>query len=225
VKSIVLIAAIAAAVAIAGGVIAYQFSQQPQTSNQPAQSSQESKSPVTADMTTGNEIAEIKTAQGTIKVEFFPNAAPKHVESFLNLSKDGFYDGTLFHRIAPGFVIQGGDPLSKSIADKGMWGTGDPGYSLPAEFSDIPHTRGIVSMARSSDPNSAGSQFFIVLEDSDLIRASLDERYTVFGRVIEGMDVVDKIASLQRVGGSGSDREQPANPDDARIISIEILER
>ncbi|NOJ26621.1 MAG: peptidylprolyl isomerase [Nitrososphaera sp.] len=176
-------------------------------------------------MTPGNEIAEISTAQGTIKVEFFPKTAPKHVESFIKLSKDGFYDGVLFHRLVTGFVIQGGDPLSKDISNKDIWGTGGPGYTIPAEFSDIPHTRGILSMARSNDPDSAGSQFFIVLEDSDLVRASLDGKYTAFGRVIEGMDVVDKIAALRKVGGTGMEAQQPLNPDDARIISIRILER
>jgi dolichyl-diphosphooligosaccharide--protein glycosyltransferase len=178
-----------------------------------------------ADMTPSGEIAEIQTTQGTIKIEFFPGAAPRHVDSFVSLASSGFYDDTVFHRIVPDFVIQGGDPLSKNLADKDMWGTGGPGYSLPAEFSDIPHTRGIVSMARFSDPNSAGSQFFIVLEDDPLIRSALDGQYTVFGRVIEGMDVVDKIAALRMVGGAGIDRQQPANPDEARIISVKIVER
>ncbi len=178
-----------------------------------------------ADMTPGGEVAEIQTTQGTIKIEFFPGAAPRHVDSFIRLASSGFYDNTVFHRIVPDFVIQGGDPLSKSLADKDRWGTGGPGYSLPAEFNDIPHTRGIVSMARFSDPNSAGSQFFIVLKDDPAIRAALDSQYTVFGRVIEGMDVVDKIAALRTVGGAGIDRQQPANPDEARIISVRIVER
>jgi len=221
VKPIILIAAIAAGVAIVGGVVAFQFMQKPPAANQPV----DSKPETTADMTPGNEIAEISTAQGTIKVEFFPKTAPKHVESFIKLSKDGFYDGVLFHRLVTGFVIQGGDPLSKDISNKDIWGTGGPGYTIPAEFSDIPHTRGILSMARSNDPDSAGSQFFIVLEDSDLVRASLDGKYTAFGRVIEGMDVVDKIAALRKVGGTGMEAQQPLNPDDARIISIRILER
>ncbi len=171
-----------------------------------------------------SEIGIIETAQGTIKVEFFPDAAPAHVESFVNLANEGFFDGVLFHRIVPGFVIQGGDPLSKDLSASEQWGSGGPGYTLAQEFNDIHHDRGILSMARSSDPDSAGSQFFIVLEDSELIKSSLDEKYTVFGRVIDGMDVVDRIASLQTVGGNGRDAEQPANPSEARITTIRIVE-
>jgi dolichyl-diphosphooligosaccharide--protein glycosyltransferase len=178
-----------------------------------------------ADMTPGPQIAEVQTAQGTFKIEFFPGAAPRHVNNFINLAKKGFYDGTIFHRLAvepQRFVIQGGDPQTKNVtSDRSMWGTGGPGYTIPAEFNDIPHTRGIVSMARTSDPNSAGSQFFIVLENATF----LDNQYTVFGKVIDGMDVVDKISSLPRVGGTGPDKDQPANPDDARILSVRILPR
>ncbi|MEW5839625.1 MAG: peptidylprolyl isomerase, partial [Thermoproteota archaeon] len=179
-----------------------------------------------ADMTTGDQVAEIQTAQGPIKIEFFTKAAPGHVNNFITLAEDGFYDGTVFHRLVPGFVIQGGDPQTRNAtADKSLWGTGGPGYTIPEEFNDIPHTRGIVSMARTNDPNSAGSQFFIVLEDSELIRQSLDDKYTVFGRVIEGMDTVDKLAALPRVGGDGDDKDQPVNPDDARILSVKIVPR
>jgi dolichyl-diphosphooligosaccharide--protein glycosyltransferase len=178
------------------------------------------------DTTTGSEIAEVTTKQGTFKIEFFTKAAPGHVKNFIDLANKGFYDGIVFHRIAPGFVIQGGDPQTRNAtSDRSLWGTGGPGYTIPAEFNDIPHNRGIVSMARTSDPNSAGSQFFVVLQDSDQIRAALDSQYTVFGRVIEGMDVVDKIAALPVIGGSGDDREQPANPDDARILSVKIMPR
>ncbi|HVX02633.1 MAG TPA: peptidylprolyl isomerase, partial [Nitrososphaera sp.] len=180
-----------------------------------------------ADMTPGPQIAEITTAQGVIKAEFFPKAAPKTVDNFIALADKGFYNGTIFHRIVPGFVIQGGDPLTKNAtADRSQWGTGGPGYKIDAEFSDIPHTRGILSMARTQDdPNSAGSQFFIVLQDSDTIKSVLDGQYTAFGRVISGMDVVDKIASLPTVGGSGSDSDQVKNPDDARILSVKIVPR
>jgi dolichyl-diphosphooligosaccharide--protein glycosyltransferase len=180
-----------------------------------------------ANTTPGPQIAEITTSQGTIKAEFFPNAAPKTVDNFIELAKKGFYDGTIFHRLVPGFVIQGGDPQTKNATiDQSLWGTGGPGHNVDAEFSDIPHTRGIISMARTpNDPNSAGSQFFIVLKDSDQIKAVLDGQYTVFGRVIEGMDVVDKIASLPTVGGQGNNSEHPAKPDDARIISVKILPR
>jgi cyclophilin family peptidyl-prolyl cis-trans isomerase len=131
----------------------------------------------------------------------------------------------MFHRIAPSFVIQGGDPNTKGDdSDKNTWGQGGPVSTVKAEFNDIPHERGIVSMARSQDPDSAGSQFFIVFDDNASTKA-LDGRYTAFGRVISGMDVVDKIAALETVGGSGQDNEQPVNFEDARIQSIEMRQR
>ncbi|MGI0029127.1 MAG: peptidylprolyl isomerase, partial [Nitrososphaera sp.] len=171
-----------------------------------------------------NDIAVIETTQGTIKIEFFPEAAPDHVDNFISLAKKGFYDGTLFHRIVPGFVIQGGDPNTASSTDRDIWGQGGPGYTIEAEFNDIPHDRGIVSMARAMDPDSAGSQFFIVLRGDDLTKGALDNQYTVFGRVIEGMDVVDKIAAVETiVVGGNSDNRQPADPEAARILSVEIV--
>ncbi|HKX81836.1 MAG TPA: peptidylprolyl isomerase [Nitrososphaera sp.] len=169
-----------------------------------------------------SEIAVIETTQGTIKIEFFPEEAPGHVENFINLANDGFYDGVVFHRLVPGFVIQAGDPNTVTGTDRTIWGTGDPGYNIDAEFNDIEHQRGIVSMARSFDPDSAGSQFFIVLE-RNAQTTNLDGQYTVFGRVIEGMDVVDKIAALEKM--AGADSSLPANPDDARILSVTIEER
>lgn len=173
-----------------------------------------------ADTSPGSEIAEFQTVQGTFRVEFFPNAAPGHVQNFITLAKSGFYDGTAFHRIAPGFVIQGGDPLTaNATSDSSTWGTGGPGYTIAAEFNDIPHKRGILSMARSSDPNSAGSQFFIVLQDAD----GLNGQYTVFGRVVEGMDVVDRIAALPIEGGLSDG--PPVDIDETRIISVRILPR
>src|SRR5581483_7118004 len=171
----------------------------------------------------GNKTAIIETTQGTIKVEFYPNAAPKHVKNFIDLAEKGFYDGTLFHRIVPNFVIQGGDPNTKiNGTDRSQWGQGGPGYTVPAEFNDIPHTRGILSMARSTDPNSAGSQFFIVLSDNANTK-NLDHKYTVFGKVISGMDVVDKIAKLQTYNG-GPNNQQPINIEDARILSVKIVD-
>jgi dolichyl-diphosphooligosaccharide--protein glycosyltransferase len=179
----------------------------------------------TADTTPSKEIATIETTQGTIEMEFFPNAAPKHVANFIDLANRGFYNGTLFHRIVPNFVIQGGDPNTKGDdSDRNTWGQGGPDQNVQAEFNDIPHTRGIVSMARSNDPDSAGSQFFIVLQENQNTR-SLDEQYTVFGRVIKGMDVVDKIAALQTVGGSGIQGQQPVDYEQARIISVRITEQ
>ncbi len=163
-----------------------------------------------------SKLAVLETAQGPITIEFFPQVAPNHVSNFEKLAESGFYNGTIFHRIVKGFVIQGGDPNTKNSTDKAAWGTGDPGYRVDSEFSNIPHERGIVSMARSSDPNSAGSQFFIVLNDSKF----LDNQYTVFGRVVNGMDAVDKIAALATV-----QNDQPQDPDSAKINSIKIIDR
>ena len=135
----------------------------------------------------------IKTSFGNIKFKLVPDIAPETVRNFSQLTKSGFYDGTLFHRIIPGFMIQGGDPNTKN-PDKSTWGQGGPGYNLKAEFNSRSHLRGIVSMARATDPDSAGSQFFIVTSDSTF----LDRQYTVFGEVVEGMEVVDKIVNLPR---------------------------
>ena len=135
----------------------------------------------------------IETNLGTIVFKLFPDLAPETVRNFEKLSRDGFYNGTLFHRVIPGFMIQGGDPNTKN-GNKSTWGMGGPGYMIKAEFSSRSHLRGIVSMARSQDPNSAGSQFFIVTTDSTF----LDRQYTVFGEVLEGMDVADKIVKLPR---------------------------
>jgi len=137
--------------------------------------------------------ATIETNFGNITFELFPNIAPETVRNFVKLAKSNFYDGTLFHRVIPGFMIQGGDPNTKK-PDKSQWGMGGPGYTVKAEFSSRSHLRGIVSMARAMDPNSAGSQFYIVTTDSTF----LDRQYTVFGQVLQGMDVADKIVNLPR---------------------------
>jgi cyclophilin family peptidyl-prolyl cis-trans isomerase len=160
-----------------------------------------------------NATATIETTQGPIKIQFFPNAAPNHVKNFEDLAKKGFYDGIVFHRLAKGFVIQAGDPNTRNDSNREAWGTGGPGYTINQEFNNISHERGIVSMARTMDPNSAGSQFFIVLNDSKF----LDNQYTVFGKVIEGMDVVDKIAN-----SSTNAMDQPIDPNLARINKITI---
>jgi peptidyl-prolyl cis-trans isomerase B (cyclophilin B) len=136
----------------------------------------------------------IKTKFGDMEVTFFPQQAPKHVENFVSLAKSGFYNGTIFHRVIPDFMIQGGDPNTKDPTKPETYGMGGPNQRLNAEFNDIPHRRGILSMARTSDPNSAGSQFFIVVKDSNF----LDHQYTVFGEVVKGMEVADKIVSLPR---------------------------
>src|SRR3970282_2342667 len=137
--------------------------------------------------------ATIETNFGKIIFELLPNLAPETVRSFVKLAKTSFYDGTLFHRVILGFMIQGGDPNTKK-PDKSKWGVGGPGHTIKAEFNSKSHLRGIVSMAREMAPNSAGSQFFIVTTDSTF----LDRQYTVFGQVVEGIDIADKIVNLQR---------------------------
>lgn len=141
----------------------------------------------------GKTKAVLETKYGNIELEFYPDKAPKHVENFIKLAKLGFYDDTIFHRVIPGFMIQGGDPNTKG-SNTSTYGMGGPEHSVPAEFNEIPHARGILSMARSNDPNSAGSQFFIVVKQSSF----LDRKYTVFGKVTKGMEVADKIVGLPR---------------------------
>jgi peptidyl-prolyl cis-trans isomerase B (cyclophilin B) len=143
--------------------------------------------------TTADEVAIIKTSEGDMVAEFWSDVAPKTVENFKKLARDGFYDGTAFHRVIKGFMIQGGDPLTKDESKQSRWGTGDPGYKIPAEFNDKSHTKGVLSMARSQDPNSAGSQFFICHGDPKF----LDRQYTGFGKLIKGEDVLEKIATTQ----------------------------
>ncbi len=142
----------------------------------------------------GGPRAIIKTKFGEMEIKFFPDKAPRHVENFITLAKSGFYDKTIFHRVIPGFMIQGGDPNTKDPNKKETYGMGGPPHRLKAEFNDIPHKRGILSMARTSDPNSAGSQFFIVVKDSNF----LDGQYTVFGEVTKGMEVADQIVNQPR---------------------------
>ena len=144
-----------------------------------------------AKATVAKEVAIVKTSEGTMVLEFFPDVAPGHVENFKKLAKKGFYDGTCFHRVIKGFMIQGGDPNTKNEAAKETWGTGGPGYTIKAEFNAKHHARGVLSMARTSDPDSAGSQFFICHGDAGF----LDNQYTVFGQLIKGDDVLEKIAT------------------------------
>ncbi|HZS11683.1 MAG TPA: peptidylprolyl isomerase [Nitrospirales bacterium] len=132
---------------------------------------------------------------GDIVLKFYSDVAPNHVQNFLKLAKEKFYDGTTFHRVIPGFMIQGGDPNSKN-ADRSSHGMGGPGHRVKAEFNSKPHRRGVLSMARSNDPDSAGSQFFICVADANF----LDWKYTAFGEVASGMDVADKIVAMKRDG-------------------------
>jgi len=155
----------------------------------------------------------IETNHGNISFNLLPELAPETVRSFVKLATDGFYDGTLFHRVIPGFMIQGGDPNTKDPNMKSQWGMGGPGFNVKGEFSTRSHLRGIVSMARAQDPDSAGSQFFIVTKDSTF----LDREYTVFGEVTEGMDVADKIVSLDRDGND-------CPLEDAKMLKVSISE-
>jgi len=166
---------------------------------------------------TSEKLVILETNLGSITIEFFSNDAPNHVENFIGLAESGFYDGTLFHRIIPGFMIQGGDPNTIS-GDPNTWGTGGPSTSVDAEFNTIKHNRGIVSMARSADPNSAGSQFFIVHKDSNF----LDEQYTVFGRIVtdESFQTLDKIAAVE-IGSS----DRPIDAEQVKITKIIIANR
>ena len=145
----------------------------------------------------------IKTGFGDIKFSLLPDLAPETVRNFVTLAKNGLYDGTLFHRVIPGFMIQGGDPNTKDPNKKSQWGMGGTGNTINAEFSSRSHLRGIVSMARATDPNSADSQFFIVTSDSTF----LDKQYTVFGEVIDGIEVADKIVNLPRDGNDCPEQE------------------
>jgi peptidyl-prolyl cis-trans isomerase B (cyclophilin B) len=155
----------------------------------------------------------IETSQGEIEIEFLADKAPGHVKNFLDLARKGFYNGSTFHRVIPGFMIQGGDPATvdpKTPRDR--HGFGGPGYQIKAEFNDTPHKRGILSMARGGDPNSAGSQFFIVVSDSNF----LDRQYTAFGRVVRGMEIADKIVSLPR--------DARDNPNERVEMKIRVVE-
>jgi len=152
----------------------------------------------------------IRTKLGDITLKFFPEVAPNHVNHFIELAKKGFYNGTIFHRVVPKFVIQGGDPHSKN-PDRSKHGTGGPGYNVKAEFSNNLHKRGTLSMARSAHPDSAGSQFFICVAAAP----SLDGKYTVFGEAVKGIEVVDKIVSQPRDGND--------NPNDRIEMTVDIV--
>ena len=156
--------------------------------------------------------AVIDTKFGKIELKFFPEVAPNHVNNFIELAKKGFYDGTTFHRVIPGFMIQGGDPNSKD-PDRKRHGMGGPGYTVKAEFNPTPHKRGILSMARSADPDSAGSQFFICVADAPF----LDRQYTAFGQVTSGMEAVDKIV--------GQPRDKQDNPNERVEIKVQVIEK
>ena len=172
----------------------------------------EEKKPVNA-----KEVAVIKTSEGEMVLEFWPEVAPGHVENFKKLASKGFYDGTCFHRVIKGFMIQGGDPLTKDEANAGRWGTGGPGYQIKAEFNDKAHTRGVLSMARSANPDSAGSQFFICHGDPRF----LDKQYTAFGKLIKGDDVLEKIATTKTRPGDRPEKRM--NVESVKIVPADSI--
>jgi peptidyl-prolyl cis-trans isomerase B (cyclophilin B) len=167
-------------------------------------------------MNTAKEVAVIKTSEGEMVAEFWPEVAPNTVENFKKLARSGFYDGTIFHRIVKGFMIQGGDPLTKDPAKESRFGTGDPGYKIKAEFNDRSHERGVLSMARSSDPDSAGSQFFICLANV----SRLDHQYTTFGKLIKGDDVLTKIGDTEVTTSASGERSKPTKRVTVESIKI-----
>jgi peptidyl-prolyl cis-trans isomerase B (cyclophilin B) len=167
--------------------------------------------------TNKKEVAVIKTSEGEMVAEFWSDVAPKTVENFKKLAKAGFYDGTAFHRVIKGFMIQGGDPLTKDESKKAAWGTGDPGYKIDAEFNKKSHERGVLSMARSQDPNSAGSQFFICHGDPKF----LDGQYTAFGKLIKGDDVLEKIATTKTLPGDRPEKRM--NVESIKIVPADSV--
>ena len=167
-------------------------------------------------MNSAKEVAVIKTSEGEMVAEFWPEVAPNTVENFKKLARSGFYDGTAFHRIVKGFMIQGGDPLTKDPAKESRYGTGDPGYKIKAEFNDRSHERGVLSMARSSDPDSAGSQFFICLANV----SRLDHQYTAFGKLIKGDDVLGKIGDIEVTTSENGERSKPTKRVTVESIKI-----
>ena len=164
-----------------------------------------------------DEVAIFKTSAGEMVVEFWPDVAPKTVENFKKLAGKGFYDGTAFHRIVKGFMIQGGDPLTKDPGREDHWGTGGPGHTIRAEFNDRPHRRGVISMARSNDPDSAGSQFFICLADAGF----LDRKYTAFGKLMSGDEVLGKIGDTPVAMSSSGEKSKPLTR--VAVESIQIV--
>src|SRR6266480_7033628 len=174
--------------------------------------SEEEKKP----MNTSNEITIIKTSAGDMVIEFWTDAAPKTIENFKKLAHAGFYNGTAFHRIVKGFMIQGGDPLTKDPAKESKYGSGDPGYKIKAEFNDRSHERGVLSMARSNDPDSAGSQFFICLANV----SRLDHQYTTFGKLIKGDDVLGKIGDIEVTTSDSGERSKPTKRVTVESIKI-----
>ncbi len=176
----------------------------------------------TSPMNSSNEVAVIKTSEGEMVVQFWTDAAPNTIENFKKLARQGFYDGTIFHRIVKEFMIQGGDPNSKDPAKENSYGQGDPGYKIKAEFNDHPHERGVLSMARASDPDSAGSQFFICLAPIH----RLDHQYTTFGKLIKGDDVLEKIGNTPVERNAQGETSKPTKRvviESVKIVPVESV--
>jgi len=170
-------------------------------------------------MSEANEVAVIKTDKGEMVAAFWPDVAPKTVENFKKLAKEGFYDGTCFHRVIKGFMIQGGDPNTKDASKEHLWGTGGPGYKIKAEFNDRPHVRGVLSMARSQHPDSAGSQFFVMLGTSP----HLDGQYTGFGELISGDETLGAIGDTPCGGPQGSAPETRIGVQSISIVDKDSI--
>jgi peptidyl-prolyl cis-trans isomerase B (cyclophilin B) len=173
--------------------------------------------PAVEGQTTKKTVAVITTDQGEMLIEFWDDVAPKTVANFKKLATEKFYDGTAFHRIVAGFMIQGGDPLTRDESQKAKWGTGGPGYNIDAEFNDRSHVRGVISMARSSDPNSAGSQFFICLDDASF----LDKKYTAFGKLVAGDKVLEALGKSEVQRSASGEVSSPVQRINVKSIRIE----
>jgi peptidyl-prolyl cis-trans isomerase B (cyclophilin B) len=168
-----------------------------------------------------NDVAVINTTAGQMVVGFWPDVAPQTVANFKKLAQQGFYDGTAFHRIIKGFMIQGGDPLTKDPAKESLWGTGGPGYTIPAEFNNRPHERGVISMARGPDPNSAGSQFFICdAPADDPGMQNLNGKYTAFGKLLKGEDVLKAIAGTPVAPNANGEMSKPTVRVEIQSVKI-----
>ena len=173
-------------------------------------------------MNSSNEVAVIKTSEGDMVVQFWTDAAPNTIDNFKKLARQGFYDGTIFHRIIKGFMIQGGDPNSKDASKESSYGQGGPGYQIKAEFNDHAHERGVISMARASDPDSAGSQFFICLAPIH----RLDHQYTTFGKLIKGDDVLEKIGNTPVEQSAQGEQSKPTKRvviDSVKIVRADSV--
>ncbi len=212
-RSLMTICAVSLALGLGMARAAEETKKESQT-NAPSQKTEPKEAKPSAAV---KEVAIIKTTEGEMVVEFWPEVAPKTVESFKKLAKEGFYDGTCFHRVIKGFMIQGGDPLTKDPSQEARWGTGGPGHQLKAEFNDRHHDRGVLSMARSGHPDSAGSQFFICHGTP----RQLDGQYTTFGKLIKGDDVLEKIATTPTHSPDRPDKRM--NIDSIKIVPADSI--